>query len=132
MKNYKLISGMLVILLTLTGCDIEYKIAREETLVVEGLNFTKVNPPINNVKVVEIDTEEETVLIELENLKMYKYDEDESTIKIKWLESDALKNPRIEGKLYVGKNDIQEISKNYSNEYRESMYLEKPNSKQTK
>lgn len=129
LKSYKLILGMLLVLLALTGCDIKYKLAREETLVVDGLNFSKVNPPINNVKIVEIDTEEEAVLIELENIKMYKYDEDESTIEIKWLESDALKEPRIEGKLYVGKSDIKEFSKNYSIEYRKSMYLEKPKSK---
>lgn len=120
MKKLLFIFILIPVLLS-AGCA-ETEMVKEETYSVENIKFKK-GSISDNSNLIIIDTNKESLVVELWDTQFIKTTEPSTTIHAQWV-IDPLRGELITSKIYVSESDIQEISRAYTDKFEETMAFE--------
>lgn len=113
------ISLLVLLMAFLAACENEVtETEKMDTFLVKDISFESEEGFLEFNQFMFVDTEEETLVIDLENIKFIKSNEPNTTIDVKWL-SNKKEYPTewIEGTLLISEDKIPGISKKYAKKY---------------
>ena len=127
MRRGYILSLLMILITILAACEEEIteKIVREDSFSVEDISFKIEEGFFENSHVMFVDTEQETLVIDVKNTTFIKSNEPKTTIDVKWLSDETeLISDWLEATIFLSEDDIPEISKAYAKKYFETISLE--------
>lgn len=117
-KNFLIV--LMVASFFLAACsEQELEILNEETLSFENIEFKKADIFVD--RQVVVDTNLESLVMDLDDSQFIKTDDPDTTIHAKWIYDPSEDDEYITSTIYVSKSDIKKISRAYTKEYGATM-----------
>ena len=114
---------LILITILLTACgEKEIEVLKENTYTIENVSF-KYAEFLSHRKMI-IDTNQESVVVELRDSRFIKTEEPQTTVLVKWIKDPNIDREYMDATLYISEKDIKELSRKYTKQYETTMEFE--------